>query len=119
MHPVCGNQGCVCATRIPEGDLPMKNGGLLFGRIHLSSCISETIWHWMWWLNIGYWIEKIIWMFFKKLSNVSKYTGVHPGKVIFEFQECPYCGYLGSYSFWEDRNITQTFPNGDWDHPID
>ena len=100
IHPVCGRPDCVCATRIPEGELPMKNGSLLFGRIKVSSNVSTFIWHWMLWLNVGYWIEKLIWKTSKKLSNVMRYTGVHPQGITFEFQECPYCGYINSEDLW-------------------
>ena len=31
MYPVCGRKDCVCHTRIPVGELPMKDIDLLFG----------------------------------------------------------------------------------------
>jgi len=118
MHPVCSSEDCVCRTRIPKGELSMKNVALIFGRIRVSSEVGNFIWHTMINLNIGHWIDKFIYRKFKKLSHVFKYFGVSPYKIVFETEECPYCGYGNSYDYWEDRNVSQTFPDGNWDNPV-
>jgi hypothetical protein len=113
MYPVCGRKDCVCHTRIPVGELPMKDIDLLFGKIYVPGGVGNFIWHWMLYLNVGYWIEKFVFkVSSNKLINIAKYTGIMPRKIIFELQECPYCGYKNTYDYWQDRNITQTYPNG-------
>jgi hypothetical protein len=108
MHPICGNPNCICIKNIPLGELPMKNVDLLFGKWKVSAKLGNFLWHMTWNINIGRWVEKLIFKLNGKLTSFSNF-GIQPASYIYELEECPYCGYDNSYDYWEDRCMRQAF----------
>lgn len=128
MHPVCGNKNCICHKQIPEGERPMNNCWLTFYGIVVPEKFGDILWELTWFFdwgsNIHDFIEKIYRKFKGEHESIPyswlwiRKIGIQPSLFLFEVQECPYCGFKESMSYWEDRNITQTFPDGNWDNPI-
>ena len=87
-HPVCGNKKCTCYTRIPSGEKPLIYRPMLY-----SIILTKNIFTFLW---------KIVFYF-----KANPYA-----LGLYEFMECPYCGFRGSYDFWEDREMEQSFPDG-------
>ena len=106
MHSVCGNKNCTCHTSIPEGELPMKNYSIALG-IELPPKIATAIWWGLWYLNIGYWIDRFNYKIFKKSSSYERKLGICPDRFFIDIEECPYCGYRNTFDFWEDREYDE------------
>lgn len=133
MYITCSNKDCECQKRVPEGELPMTYHMLTFNRIEVPYKLGSFLWKATWYLNVGAMLHDFLDKMYSKIYRRIKgewrmlpYSwmwlrkiGITPYMYLFEVERCPYCGFDGSFSYWEDRNISQTFPDGDWDNPVD
>ena len=81
-HYTCGNKNCSCWRSIPSGEKPLIYRPMLNGII----------------LPV-----KIFNFLYKRFYKIW-------GIWLHEALECPYCGFVGSFDYWEERDMDKNWP---------